>query len=344
MKSTVDIRAVFRNGQKRMTNQMILLRCLSVLLFLSMLVGCASINGFPDRPERVKAKLESLQKKFFLPSVDVLEVYASKDTEAKKRNYRDQVVNGRLLALDMQYAVFKKDIYEQGITSNLVHDISGVAVGAAGAVVTATDASRILSALSGGISGSRTSINKNLYYERTMPALLALMDAERKSVRADIMQGLTQDTTRYPLGRALGDLERYLEAGSIPGAVATLTATAGETEAKAKTKLEVVRTKDFVDPEAQRRIASILESVKQLPAGAAWDILQNPPSEIDKFVMDAVRRRLNHREISSAGNVLAGNKNDQNAKDLLKMIIVLMSNRSPENILKWQAAIEALKK
>lgn len=311
------------------------------LLILPLLAGCNSIEGFPDRPEKESTALESLREKYFLPAIDVLDVYETKAEEAEKRNYRDKVIHGRLLALDLQYAIFKKAIYKEKTISDMSHSISGVVLGAAGAVVPGADASRILSALSGGLAGSQTAINKTLFYERTMPALLALMDAQRDTVRAEIMKGLAQDTSRYPLGSALSDLEHYLQAGSIPGALATVTATAGEKSVKAETQLETIRTKEFVDTKAQRDVDEMLSMADNLPAGAAWDILEKPPAEIDAFTSMAVRGRLGGKDLRNAQDLLSGEAKDVDAKATLKMVLALTGDRSPESISAWKAAMQS---
>ena len=312
---------------------------LTIVPAVLLINACASSGGFPERPEVVEAKLSSLQQKYFLPAKDVLAEYSMKTDAADKRSYRDTVVHGRLLALDMQYGVFKEAVYEEGVVSNLTLDILGVAVGTAGAVTTATEASRILSALSGGISGTGTAIDKNLYYERTLPALIALMDSERDKVRGEILEGLTQEANIYPLGRALSDLERYLQVGSIPGALATVTSVAGKAKAEAEAKLEVVRKKGFVDPTAQERVDSLLTSVQALPSGAAWELLSSPPTTIDQFALEAVKARLGGIDLASAAPLLSGD--DTNAKEILKMLIVLMSDRSADSVSKWTAAIDA---
>jgi hypothetical protein len=317
------------------------IRNFGIILLGLVIVGCASTGGYPERPEKIEDKLSSLQSKFFLPTVDVLSVYASKTLESERREYRDTVVHGRLLALDMQFALFKEAIYEEGIVSNLSLDILGVVVGAAGAVTTSADTSRVLSALSGGISGTQIAINKNLFYERTMPALLALMDAERSTVRAEILEGLTQEASVYPLGRALTDLERYLQVGSIPGAIASVTSTAGQKKSDAEAELKILRTKEFVDPEAQKRVASAIDSVDQLPVGKAWDILNTPPTDIDQFVASTVKARLGGIDLANAASRLGGAANDGSAKAILKMVLVIMKDRSPNNITKWNAAIQS---
>lgn len=298
------------------------------------------MSGFPERPELVSEKFHKLQEKFFLPTVDVLDEFTNKQKEGSGRAYRNEVVHGRMLALDMQYALFKEAIYREGILSNLSVDILGAAIGAAGAATSSADASRILSALSGGISGAGTSINKNLYYERTLPALIALMDARRDAIRAEILTGLTLDIVVYPLGRALTDLERYLQAGSIPGAIAAVTSTAGQTKAEAEEKITILRSKAFVDARAQERIGELLDLVDKLPAGAAFDILKATPVQLDADTLAAAKRRMDNNALGSdEANQILGT--DNNAKEILKFVLVMMANRSDENLDIWNAAILA---
>ena len=311
----------------------------TLILLMLILSGCAATSGFPDRPEPIDKKLMSLQAKYFLPGKDVLAEFEQVD-ESVKRRYRDKVIHGRLLALDMQYGLFKQAIYEEGVSANLTIDTLGVVVGAAGAAVTGSDGSRALSALSGGISGTGTAINKNLYYERTLPALLALMDAKRDEVRAEILTGMTLDHIAYPLGHALTDLERYLQAGSIPGAISEVLTTAGETKADAEAQISIVRNDAFVDAKAQERIDKLLDLVAQLPENAALQILTSPPSEIDADTLAAVQARLRGEELNQAINSVL--QNDMKAREILKMILALMANRDEENVAVWSAAMVAL--
>ena len=268
----------------------------------------------------------------------MLEEFEKLKDKEMKRAYRDKVVHGRLLALDLQFSLFKEAIYEEGISSNLSVDFLGVAVGAAGAVVSSAGASRILSALSGGISGTGTAINKNLYYKRTLPALIALMDANREKIRAEILKGLTQSVVAYPLGFALSDLERYFQAGSIPGAVAAVTAVAGETKAKSEGEITILRNEAFVDRAAQKRVEELLNLADKLTNTAALAILNMLYSKIDDKTLDAIRSRLDGKPLGSEGatQIL---KNSPKAKQILKMVLVLMSDRSKENTEIWKVAI-----
>lgn len=318
-----------------------MMRTIIALSLVCLLNACSSTRGYPERPDKQSLKLQKLQEKYFLPSVDVLADYHDPVKTPNQQVYRNKVVHGRMLAIDMQFQIFKQEIYGEGVKSALTFDIAGVLIGGAGAVVTNADASKILSALSGGIAGTSTAINKNLYFEKTLPALIALMDAERLKVRARIFKGLTQSTDVYPLGQALSELENYLEVGSIPGAIASLTAVAGTEKSEAEDEIEAVRTSQFVDPAAQKRINDTLNAIVAMPAGNAWEILKAPPSVLDSFVLTAVKARLGGTDLSGASAILSGIANDVKAKTILKMIVVLIEDRSEENLTKWQAAIKA---
>jgi hypothetical protein len=84
-----------------------------------------------------------------------------------------------------------------------------------------------LAAAATGIIGATGHIDKNLFYERTMPALLAQMEARRAAAMLKIAQGLAREDSDYPLALAIVDLNDYKDAGSIPGAVAGVGESAG---------------------------------------------------------------------------------------------------------------------
>ena len=83
--------------------------------------GCASVSGFPDRPENVAETIKSLQAKFFLPTTDVLAVYEAKP-DGEKRAYRNGVVSGQIRAIDIRFSEFQEALYREGTLSNLSLD------------------------------------------------------------------------------------------------------------------------------------------------------------------------------------------------------------------------------
>lgn len=94
------------------------------------------------------------------------------------------------------------------------------------------------------LQGSQGKLNKDLFYEQTMPALINLMNAERVNTRASIMAKVTRDrlstSITYSLPEALMDIARYEEAASIEKAVATLVQQASQKLTDAQENEEAV--------------------------------------------------------------------------------------------------------
>ena len=289
-----------------------------VLIFVvSLLGGCASITGYPQRSEDTSITLVALQNRYFLPAKNVIEEYDSKSNGESKVNYRNEVVTAHMRAIDINFSEFQKQIYKEANLTSLLFGFLGTFFGAAGTAVNSVNASRTLSALSTVVAAERTDIDKTLYLEETLPAIIATMEANRARVRAEIFKGLTLDESDYTLSQALSDLERYYHSGTIPGALVSITSTAGELKQEADTEIKVIRDRNFVNQEAQKRVSSAVEMVKKLSNAAALEIVIYPPSQLDEYTLDAVKNRL-------GGNALVSDKgkdimkNDPNAKKILK--------------------------
>ncbi len=125
-----------------------------------------------------------------------------------------------------------------------------IGVSGAGAVVGPAGTKSILAAISGGITGSKQSVDKHLYYEKTMPAMMAQMEAGRRTARVRIEQGLASDVQTYPLGLALLDLDAYYEAGTLPAAVRGIVQVAGNAIQKADEELSSFRSDRYIQDAA----------------------------------------------------------------------------------------------
>jgi hypothetical protein len=119
-------------------------------------------------------------------------------------------------------------------------DIALLGLSGAGAVASAATAKTILASISAGVTGTRTAVDKDVFFEKTMPALLEEMDADRKMVLVDIQTGLTVGSDRYSLFQAVYDLDRYYRAGTIPAAVASITKMSSENAVQAEGELKDV--------------------------------------------------------------------------------------------------------
>jgi hypothetical protein len=201
------------------------------------------LSGFPDKPE----SLDAFAKYY---GSDLRDGYNEAKSEAERRKIRDQIVGGRIEAVDKVFGELERTLFQSGVTMNIGADWAVLGLNAAASVVGGAGTKAALAATSGGIVGAKGSVDKNLFYEKTMPVLLSEMRASRKAVLARIRAGLTLDTNDYSLTAALSDVAEYFSTGSIPGAIAAVSANTGKTAKDAEAKLESTVTGKFVKDRA----------------------------------------------------------------------------------------------
>lgn len=160
--------------------------------------------------------------------------YSPTETEEERRLLRNQIISGRMNAYESSYSDFKRRLNGDANILNLGADLSVLGLAGAAATTGSIATATALAAASAGIIGARGAINADLYFQRTLPALLAQMDANRARAKVPIVAGLRQSNAAYPLAIALVDLDALRDAGGIPTAIAGLTeqAEAGKTAAE----------------------------------------------------------------------------------------------------------------
>lgn len=186
--------------------------------------GCQSLKAYPDRTVTEQSELEYLKHYF---TDDVIKKYNEIKDDNDKRTYRNEVVNSRLRAVDLQFEIFQKAINFEHNLAQIGTDWTVLALSGAGAVAGGASTKAILAAISGGLTGAKLSVDKTLYYEKTMPALIAQMEAMRATQLVNIQIGLQQGITQYPLSRALFDVDTYYKVGTLPGAIIGINNSAG---------------------------------------------------------------------------------------------------------------------
>lgn len=286
-------------------NHHLVRRLLAWLVVLSLSAGlaaCESVQGGPARPVDTSAELKRL-KKYFTP--EMIAEYENV-AGAAKRQKRNEIVNGRLAFYDLSYNTFKRALYREGVLTNIGVDVTTIGLGAAGALADG-GVSRILSAVSGGIVGAKESVDKNAFFERTMPALVMEMDAARRQVLTLIRPQLDTDVGNYPLEAALIDLEAYYIAGTIPGAIAGIIEASGEKAARANTILMATRTAEFFAADRQSRVEKLVDAINGLEDDKALELARNSPTTtaaIERAVAAADRRSQRFTNADVARRIL----------------------------------------
>lgn len=191
-----------------------------------LLSACTSFDGQP------KPVISPLKATALIEGQDPSQVVAhmSRLGADDRTLYRNRVVAGYLLAMDAQYYQFRRDLSRNVKGGNIGFDLA--TIGTTGVASLWAKGSKELAAIALALAGGRSSVNRELYFEKTLPALLSLMESKMLTVRSDILKGLSQPEDRYSIEEAFTDLWRYQSAASIDGAIQQAAAAAAA-EAKA---------------------------------------------------------------------------------------------------------------
>lgn len=216
-----------------------------VLSIVSTLSGCASMRsgGAPDPSFNIDKDIQELTTKYSSAS-NIADFYASPTKEA-----RDRFITGRLVLMDLQYLKFIRTLTSDKQQLDSATDIVNLTLNLAGTLVGGVQAKTNLAALGAGVSGSKTVIDKNYYYEKSINALVATMNAHRKEVVIKILEGLPHSLDMYPLTQAVIDLNVYYLAGTLNGALQYVQADAGKLEAKSDETIKGIRIAHFYTKE-----------------------------------------------------------------------------------------------
>ncbi|OGE23475.1 MAG: hypothetical protein A3J42_03040 [Candidatus Dadabacteria bacterium RIFCSPHIGHO2_12_FULL_53_21] len=192
-----------------------------------------------SRPEVINDEVLEMEKKYYVAGV--IDTYNSLASEpARQRVFRDEVLNGRIYVIDYYYNQFRNEMRGVKPNSNIVTDIAVLGLDAADAINPAKRAKDVLLAISGGLTGPDTSVDKEDFYEEALPALISKMDSLRLERLVLIRQRMrygTQGDNPYTLGAAMIDVNNYFQAGTISGAILGITKSSGVAANEAEKEL-----------------------------------------------------------------------------------------------------------
>jgi hypothetical protein len=200
---------------------------LSYLICIPIIVsGCASITGAPKPPISVDNTITRYSN-----DLEKLAENPPNDCDGVK-----QGINKALTVMDLRYSEFIDDISVENKTKATTADFMLIGLGLAGTAVGGAGAKTIFSALSTAVAAANTSIDKNYFYEKTLPALVSKMNADRKEQQLLMIQRLAscKKGIDYSWFEAVHDLNDYYSAGTLLGAIASVSKDAGVKQAKSE--------------------------------------------------------------------------------------------------------------
>ncbi len=227
-------------------------------LTLLQLVGCAAFRyaGGPPPSYNVDEDLRQLEK-HFKPATAIEDYYSA--PTPKKRN---EVISARLVMINLEYLKWLRKISADKQFLDTATDVLVLSLNLTATVTGGETAKTILAAISAGVTGSKVSIDKHYYFEKTMPALIAEMNAGRKVVLEHILRNLSASLDDYSFEQALADIYDYYQAGTLTGAVMSIQAEAGAREKEADEKIQWLSKESPEEKEAVITVRKIIERIK----------------------------------------------------------------------------------
>ncbi len=183
------------------------------------LCGCATIRGS-------QATVPELYASTLVPVGTALKSYYQVPDTARggmtRFAYRNYVVASYTSAIDKRYRTFTDQLRSGGRGSALGFGLLQLGLTGATALAKEADVSE-LATITAIATGAGAVVDENVFFDRTMPAIIAAMDAERAGIKTDIARKKALSADRYSLDEAIDDLDRLQRAGRLDRALARIT-------------------------------------------------------------------------------------------------------------------------
>ena len=212
---------------------------LLTLTIATGMTGCSTLRygGAPQPSFDVDKDLEQLAKEFE-PADSISDFYKNPSVDA-----RNKFVTGRMTMMNIRYIQFIRSLTSEKQLLDTAAALLTLSLNIAGASIAAASTKTVLAAISAGVIGSKEAVEKNYFFDKTIPALVAQMNAERKKALFPLLAGIkTKTLDEYAFAQAVTDLNEYYFAGTFAGAIQGIQADAAVKEAAADRKIETLAT------------------------------------------------------------------------------------------------------
>ena len=132
---------------------------------------------------------------------------------------RNELVYRLIFMADYRFSRYEVDVVAGRAAGDTIVDMAVLGLTSAAALTTPGQATRILSAISGGLIGSRAAIQKNIYQNQTTSVLLDRMRVLRAQKLNEIVANLALPPAKYPVELALIQVLDYYNRGTVLAAL-----------------------------------------------------------------------------------------------------------------------------
>lgn len=176
--------------------------------------------------------------------------------------------------IDNAYFDYERKLTNEDEAGNSLGAIGSLAANAVGAAIPAGQATKVLSAVAGGLTGVTALYDKQFLLSQTIQNLQTTMRTDRKHQAAVIYERLKCDPARYNMGLVFSDLEAYARFGTIESALQGIQKTVTKAEAAAQTAKETAgqQGKKTNTTELATYAAALTTEAQTLPAADSCPI------------------------------------------------------------------------
>ena len=177
---------------------------------------------------------QALRKVYQRHTDSIVSNYTGEDAfEAHNTMDRNHKVHQFIYLIDRNYEEWEKRLFDKKAGFDLIGTVSVIGLNAVGSLTGGTQLKSILHAISGGIEGTKTAVDKDLLQGQNTLAIISKMRELRSKKLTPLLDGMQTTTTEaYPMEQAMVDLGEYYNAGTFTVALQDIIATSGKEKEK----------------------------------------------------------------------------------------------------------------
>jgi len=214
----------------------------SLIFVLFIVTGCSTVGsgGAPKQSFNANKDIKALAK-HFEQATQISKFYEiDPSNKQMQRDQRNAFITGRMVLVDLRYIQFIRGMTRERQLLDSASDFLILSLNLAGAGAAGATTKTILSSIAAGVGGTKVIVDRDFFYQKTVPALVAAMNAQRAAARVPLIKGLQQDIDGYPFHTAVEDAQSYYEAGTFIGALNAIQADAADKEAAKKNEIQEI--------------------------------------------------------------------------------------------------------
>ncbi len=260
-----------------------------LLVFLVVLSGCHTLKyGGAPKPIFSKKDMELFSEK--VSSTERIEKFF----EERSKSGRNKFIVELLSMINIRYSQFINKTASEKQFFDSATEMTEIGLSLAATATGSKGAKTTLAAIMAGVSGSKETIDKNYYYEKTIPALVMAMNAERKKRLVTILEGMHKSIEEYLPAQAVADLWEYYYAGTFLGGILAIQKDAGLKEEDEDKNIKIAKLvpMKYSAIELKRSLTYTIEQLSAADLEKAKAILEMLDKDADPKNFVDVKQQL----------------------------------------------------